>query len=107
MSTTPRMIATGPTWNDLVRAEPQLAVLRSEVERITARDGQRFCANAVWYGYNGQPGIKPKLIRLVGFRAENPDPVLHTMVAYDTAYETLYALLPDCWDCDCAPRWGA
>ncbi len=107
VSSTPRMIATVPTWDDLVRAEPRLAVLRSEVERITARDDQRFCANEHWYGYNGQAGIKRELVRLVGFRAENPDPVLHSMAAYDVAYQTLYALLPDCWDCDCAPRWVA
>ncbi len=107
MSITPRMITTVPTWNDLVRAEPRLAVLRSEIERITAGDGQRFCANEHWYGHHGQPGIKRTLVRLVGFRAENPDPVLHTMAAYDTAYETLYSQLPDCWDCDCALRWMA
>ncbi len=107
VSTTPRMTPTVPTWDDLVRAEPRLAVLRSEVERVTAEDGQRFCANAVWYGYNGEPGIKPKLVRLVGFLAENPDPVLHTMMSYDLAYRELYELLPDCWDCDCAPRWVA
>ncbi len=107
MSTTPRMIPTVPTWDDLVRAEPRLAVLRAEVERITAGDGQRFCANECWYGFNGQPGIKPKLVRLVGFLAENLDLVLHSMMSYDLAYRELYELLPDCWDCDCAPRWVA
>ncbi len=107
VSTTPRMIPTVLTWDDLVRAEPRLAVLRAEVEQITAGDGQRFCANEHWYGYNGQPGIKRELVRLVGFRAENPDPVLHSIAAYDATYQELYALLPDCWDCDCAPRWVA
>ncbi len=95
------------TWENLVCREPRLAILRAEVEQITAGDGQRFCANECWYGFNGQPGIKPKLVRLVGWHAENPDPVLHTMTAYAAVYEELYALLPDCWDCDCAPRWVA
>ncbi len=107
MSITPRMMATVPTWDDLVRLEPRLAGLRAEIERITARDGQRFCANEHWYGYNGEPGIKRKLVRLVGFRAQSPDPVIRSMAAYDVAYQTLYALLPDCWGCDCAPRWVA
>ncbi len=107
VSTTPRMIPTGPTWDDLVRAEPRLAVLRSEVERVTAEDGQRFCANEHWYRHAGGPNFRGQMIQLVGWCAENPDPVLHSMAAYDTAYETLYALLPDCRDCDCAPRWVA
>ncbi len=104
VSTTLLKIPTNPTWDDLVRAEPRLAVLRSDVEQITAGDGQRFCANAVWYGYHGEPGIKPKLVRLVGFRAESTDPAIRSSEAYDVAYQTLYALLPDCWDCDCDPR---
>ncbi len=104
MSTTLLNIPTVPTWDDLVRLEPRLAALRAEVERVTAWNGQRFCANEHWYGYNGESGIKPKLVRLVGVRAENPDPDLHSMAAYDVAYQTLYALLPDCWDCGCAPR---
>ncbi len=104
MSATLLNIPTVPAWDDLVRAEPRLAILRNAVEQVTAAEGQPFCANAVWYGYHGNPGIKPELVRLVGFRAENPDPVLHPMTAYDVAYQTLYALLPDCWDCGCAPR---
>ncbi len=107
MSTTLLNIPTVPTWDDLIRLGPRLAALRAEVERVTAWNGQRFCANEHWYGYNGQPGIKRDLIRLVGFRAESTDPVIRSMAAYDVAYQTLYALLPDCWDCDCAPRWVA
>ncbi len=78
MSTTLLKIPTNPTWDELVRREPQLAVLRSSVEQVTAEDGHPFCANAVWYGYHGEPGIKPKLVRLVGFRAESTDPAIRS-----------------------------
>ncbi len=107
MSSTPRMITTIPTWEDLAAREPRLTQLRRAVEQVTAEDGQRFCANEYWYASAGGPNFRGQMMRLVGWHAENPDPVLHTMAAYDTAYETLYALLPDCRNCDCAPRWVA
>ncbi len=79
MSTTTTTLTALPTWNDLVIREPWLAILRSEVERVTAREGQPFCANATWYGYHEERGIKPKLVRLVGFRAESTDPVIRSV----------------------------
>lgn len=61
-------------------------------------DGNKpnFCANAVWYGYHGHKGIKSRLVRLVGWEAQKSDSVLHSCVAYDVAYETIYDALPDC-----------
>ncbi len=46
---------------------------------------------------------EPRLadLRLVGWSAAKEDPVLRSGAAYDAAYETLYALLPDCRNCLC------
>ncbi|MDP9472214.1 MAG: hypothetical protein M3Q71_16370 [Chloroflexota bacterium] len=94
-----------PTWDDLAAREPRLADLRIAAERIRDVDA-RFCANAAWYGYAGQLGLKPRLLRLVGWGAQNQDPVLRSSDAYDVAYQTLYALLPDCRGCGCAVEWA-
>lgn len=54
-------------WTDLVVGEPLLAELEAEVRAVRPYDDGRFCANAVWYGYAGWPGIKPRYLRLVGW----------------------------------------
>ena len=93
------MTTTRPdlTWEALVAAEPELAVLLAEVRAV--RDtGHRatFCANAVWYG-----AFKPRLGRLVGWEWGD-DAVLGSAAAYDLAYALLYGALPDCRNCGCA-----
>ncbi|MDP9471721.1 MAG: hypothetical protein M3Q71_13835 [Chloroflexota bacterium] len=95
-----------PTWEDLVEREPRLADLRVAAERIRPTADASFCANAVWYGYGGHLGLKPRLIRLVGWGAQIHDPVLRSSDAYDVAYQTLYHLLPDCRGCSCVD-WSA
>ncbi len=106
MSTPMIVIATEhPTWEDLVAREPRLADLRVAAERVRDVDAS-FCANAVWYGYGGHLGLKPRLLRLVGWGAQNRDPVLRSCDAYDVAYQTLYDLLPDCRGCGCVD-WSA
>ncbi len=102
-TTTPAVL----TWEDLATREPRLTQLRRAVEQVSARGNPRFCANEHWYAYAGGPNFRGQVIQLVGWCAENPDPVLHTMEAYDAVYRELYALLPDCRNCDCAPRWVA
>ncbi len=101
------VIATDlPTWEELVAREPRLAELRIAAERIRPTANASFCANAAWYGYAGQLGLKPRLLCLVGWGAQNQDPVLRSCDAYDVAYQTLYALLPDCRGCGCVD-WSA
>ncbi len=107
MSTTTMTTTDRPTWEDLATREPRLTQLRQAVEQVSARGNPRFCANATWYGSAGGPNFRGQVMRLVGWHAENPDPVLHTMAAYDLVYQVLYDLLPDCRDCACAPRWVA
>ncbi len=107
MSTPMIVIATDcPTWQDLVEREPRLADLRIAAERIRPAADAPFCANEHWYGYGGHLGLKPRLIRLVGWGAQSHDPVLRSCDAYDLAYETLYDLLPDCRGCGCVD-WSA
>lgn len=91
------------TWGDLLAAEPALAQLEAECRgaKRLARGAKRWCANAFWYGYpgSGYPGIKPRLLYLVGWEARNK--ALRTVAAYDFAYHHLYDLLPDCRECMC------
>jgi hypothetical protein len=90
-----------PTWEELVDLEPRLlALVRSALET----DGSRpdFCANARWYGYGGQRGLKPRLLMLVGHDAAPfAPPLLRTRAAYDVAYHTVYEALPNCKRCGC------
>ncbi len=95
-----------PTWEDLAVREPRLVALRADVERVRVGIDETFCANAAWYGYGGRLGLKPRLVRLVGWGAQSRDPVLRSCEAYDVAYETLYELLPDCRNCGCV-NWSA
>ncbi len=102
MTTTPSVL----TWDDLAAREPRLAALRQAVERESAHGRLHYCANAAWYGYGGHLGLKPRLLRLVGWGAQSHDPVLRSSDAYDVAYQTLYDLLPDCRGCGCVD-WSA
>lgn len=90
-----------PTWMELRRLEPRLFALLKEA-KATDGSGERFCANAVWYGYPPYPGIKERVTRLVGWFRDGPEhPVLSTAEAYDVAYERIYDALPECRDCCC------
>jgi hypothetical protein len=91
-------------FDALALYEPRLLDLYREIIGIQD-DGEAswFCANAVWYGHEGWPGIKPRLMCLVGWEAEKWGVArLRTTEAYDLAYDTLYTLLPDCRSCRCA-----
>jgi hypothetical protein len=58
-----------------------------------------FCANAVWCGYDGWPGIKHRVERYVGWDAKHAQ--LQSTEVYDAVYETIYESLPDCRSCSC------
>ncbi len=79
----------------LCQAEPRLRVLYREAQALhkTAEPGT-FCANAVWYGYDGKPGLQERLALLVGWDARISR--LRNERAYDIAYDTIYDALPDC-----------
>ena len=85
-------------WDDLVKREPALATLLREAKSISPKHPD-FCTNPIWYGYAGWPGLKPRLVRLVGDFARCEDPVLHTSHAYDVAYHRIYDTLPGCDRC--------
>jgi hypothetical protein len=93
------------TWAGLVRLEPRLLDLLREARalRKEQRRDPHFCANAAWYGYGRWRGhgLKPRLVRLVGWSAEGGDPILATRAAYDVAYQTVYEALPACRACGC------
>jgi hypothetical protein len=84
-------------WEEMVVVEPRLARLLSDIQAIKDPGGPKgFCANYHWV-----TNLKPTFVRLVGFQARGEDARLRTMEAYDLAYQTLYAALPDCRDCGC------
>jgi hypothetical protein len=85
------------TFAQLAALEPELVSLLAEARSYRRGRDPMFCANAVFYGYSGyRPGLKERLIRLVGWEAYEKGPVLSSSEAYDVAYDTIYAALPDC-----------
>ena len=50
---------------------------------------RKYCANAAWY-----KTFKREVVKLVGWSAD--DIRLQSTAAYDTVYQYLYDLLPDC-----------
>lgn len=92
----------GEQFRRLCELEPQLLVLRDEAAsyREEKRDDE-FCANAVWHGYYGEVGIKPRLVELVGWGRMDGAEELRTQDAYDAAYSCIYEQLPSC-----GPRCG-
>ena len=86
---------TSPKFQALCNLEPKLLALFNEASAVKD-DGEAkwFCGNAVWYGYEGYDGFKPRLVKLVGDDAHFEE--LGDTVAYDVAYHTLLTLLPAC-----------
>lgn len=91
-------------FDSLALYEPRLfALYREAIGVQDAGESSVFCANTVWFGYGGWSGIRPRLVRLVGWDAERWGVArLRTSEAYDAAYQTLYDLLPNCRNCECA-----
>ena len=62
------MTVSNLTWKKLVEVEPRLETLLADAQSIEDDlTSISFCANAAWYGYSRQPGLKPSLVRLVGW----------------------------------------
>lgn len=91
--TTPRPL----TWESLVECEPLLAELRQDVERVKDDGGDSFCNSRVWF----LDGYKERMVGLVGWYSESPYEVMRTDDAYETTYQTLYAIFPACRNCFC------
>jgi hypothetical protein len=91
-----------PTWAQLIKAEPKLADLERRLKEVVVHEqedckktGRPFCANAVWFGYNGELSFKVEFARLAGWSREG-HPILGSESAYDAGYEHLYDSLPNC-----------
>lgn len=83
-------------FKELCEAEPLLQSLLREAKKHRRNKDERFCANEAWYGYNGNFGLKPRLVRLVGFERSCGPEFLQTQQAYDVAYQAIYDVLPNC-----------
>ena len=92
---------TSPKFQALCNLEPKLLALFNEASAVKDdKKAEYFCGNAVWYGWEGYNGFKPRVVNLVGHNAKRRE--LGTTVAYDVAYHTLSSLMPACrGDCSC------
>ena len=106
------------TWEELVEAEPMLAVLERATRDIArqSEDDDDWCASRAWYR-----DLSPALSRVIGWGRElqpvrspvstdppevqttdellgtvEDDPRLRTEEALNTAWDHLYGLLPAC-----------
>jgi hypothetical protein len=73
-----------------------------EYRQVSRRDRRKgICANNRFYGGGAfyDRGLKPRLIKLAGWEAENT--LLKSSDAYDVAYEYIYSQLPNCRGCGC------
>lgn len=78
----------------LAEIEPGLRIMLAHARAMESYPG--FCANTVWYGYRHWKGrgLRSRLETLVGWTAQNP--ALRSSQAYQIAYRTIYAALPNC-----------
>ena len=93
-----RRVRTTPEFRELCRKERELVFLARDAR--AERDGPEkpyYCANEVWYGQ-----LKPRLEKIVGWGARRPIPGMSAEEAYDIAYDAIYAMLPNCRNCNCA-----
>jgi hypothetical protein len=103
--------STDEFHDELVALEPRLGNLLAEARAVKdTGEGEYFCCNAVFFGYEGHPGFKPRIRLLVGWdrllgRDFGKDAILGTTQAYETAYDTIYEALPPCRG-PCACLWA-
>lgn len=88
--TTNRYPDNYPTFEALCAIEPRLLQLKREA--ISQRASRVPWALA-WYGDANRPGLKRRLLRLVGWGAESELPLLRSSEAYDVVYDTILGIL--------------
>jgi hypothetical protein len=81
------------TFDQILALDPSLICLLRR-----ARNQKGNCANSVWYG---KDGLRAEMTRVIGHQRTHGPSELKTSAAYDVAYRTLYAALPDCKGCGC------
>ncbi len=82
------------TWGQLVRLEPGLGQLHLDCRFADHRDPNGSDAEAAWNGTADSPGLKHRLERLTGPKAEQQDPLLLSIEAYELAIEECHQALP-------------
>lgn len=93
-------------FEQVAEHEPELLQLEYECRILEQwhRNAPRVCGNAMWYGWGPYKGIRPRLVKLVGYEVKNPRAaLLGGREGFDMAQGYLYYLLPDCihdgWSC--------
>lgn len=83
----------------LVEYEPELLQLEYECKilRQWHEGSPKVCGNAMWYGWGPYRGIRPRMVKLVGYEVIRPrHQIMRKREGYDIARGYLYNLLPDC-----------
>lgn len=85
-------------FNRLMAMDKRVSYLLTLTKEIVKKGETQevFCANKEWYG-----NVKPALLPVVGWGRKNGPEDLRTEEAYDTIYQELWSLLPDCKGCNC------
>lgn len=85
-----------PTWDDLVAREPQLDDLLADAKAV------RYCCwSCAWYGRPASdrapklPGLKKRLVHLVGWSSRHENPGIRESAVYDKAYFTVISAIPE------------
>lgn len=94
-------MGTIETFEDLVKIEPRLGVLLSQIKKEKRVEQWEECWFQRWYGNGDRSGYKQKMMKLVGWFSEKDNPKLKTISAYELAYLTLCDSLPSCDTCMC------
>lgn len=81
---------TSRDFQRLCQQEPRLGALFVAAHQ-EAEASENYCNHEAWYG-----DIKPRLVKIVGWDADQGHPELQTAEAYELAYHTILDSLPDC-----------
>jgi hypothetical protein len=97
------IIAPRLSWPMLAALEPALAdLLHAARNADSHRSTDSFCS--IWFWHGGD--LKQQMLQLVGHERPDFHPILGTSAAYDLAYDTLFAAIPPCRNCqNCGPEY--
>jgi hypothetical protein len=86
------------TFEEYAQVDERIGELLQQAQAVKRTEGERFCANSVWYG---PERLRSKVVKLVGTGRKVGPPELQTSSAYDIVYRKVYDALPDCYHCNC------
>lgn len=102
----------GAVWKRAVRLQPMIAQLLGEARAVQDDPSHSsFCANNIWYGKNGVPGMKGALSDMVGWHAcyalagkptGDDEKFIKSEKVYTVCTQVVWEGLPACRNCACS-----